>query len=115
MVLDKTHTIKNENTKLNITINWLDTDFYIFLSAILLLSKIKNYRGFLKFIESKNTAKFWYLNNLETIYLVRNVNPYLLRYNYSRIIFRAILRAADTFIFKTNILTTIGGYRLRDI
>ena len=115
VVLDEAHAIKNEDTELNITMDWLDADFYIFLSATPLLSGIRDYRGFLKLIEPKNAAELWHPNNLEAMHLVRDVNPYLLRHDHPGAILRATLRAADTFIFKTGISAAIGGYRLRDI
>ena len=115
VVLDEAHSIKNEDTEINLTISWLHADFHIFLSATPLLAGARDFKGFLALIEPRNAAELWSSESLTAMGLDADVNPFVLPPDHPGCILRATLKACNTFIFKYDITPTVAGYRMRKV
>ena len=114
VIFDEAHLLKSTDTEANISMQWLNASFYLFLTATPMSAGALDFAGYLKILEKPN-LNLWTPGNFAQWGIEDWMNPYRLEDDHPAVVLRLTMKAAREFIFKSSIAPALQGQYVRQI
>ena len=114
MIFDETHLIKNSQTEANLTVKWLEVNFYLFLTVISMPAGVFDFMSYMNILERPN-LNLYKEENLQTWSISEWKNLYRLDDDHSTAVLRLIRKAVKIFIFRITVTSAMQSQYIRTI